>query len=92
MFRIICIVNILPCSPYGFFNSVDFFIGNFGESSPFASGEFSLVLQDEPDQQGCPAIRHVHNIENCAKGSIESGKKSDLVSQIAVDGFLDAPI
>jgi hypothetical protein len=58
----------------------------------FALGESAFVLQDEPYQERCPAIRHIDDIENRAKGSIEYRQKSDLVSQIPVNSFIDALI
>src|ERR1035441_413154 len=83
---------ILPCSPYGALNPIDLFVRDLGKGSTFSFGEFALVLQNEFDQKRCPAIGHVNNIENCAKGRIKYGDKSDLVSQIAPDRLLDTTI
>src|ERR1700677_3439171 len=80
-------MSILPGSPHRFFNSIDLLVGDFRKGSSFALGESAFVLQDEPYQQRCPAIRHIDDIENRAKGSIKYRQESDLISQIAVDGF-----
>jgi hypothetical protein len=62
---------ILPHSPDGFFNSINLLVGDFRKGSSFALGESALVLQDKPYPQRCSAIRHIDDIENRAKGSIE---------------------
>jgi hypothetical protein len=85
-------VDILPCCPYGAFNLIDLFVRDLGKGGTFVLGEFALVLQNEFDQKRCPPVGHVNDIENCAKGRIKNGDKSDLVSQIAPDRLLDATI
>ena len=78
---------LLPCSPHGALNPIDFYVGDLGKGSTFALGEFSLVLQNEFDQKRCSAIGHINNIENCAKGRVKYGDKFDLVSQVAPDYY-----
>jgi hypothetical protein len=78
--------------PHRVFNSKEFIVFDFCECRPFPTRQLSVVLQNEANEQGCTAVRHVHNFKGFSHGSVEYNEEPYFLSQVSPNRLFDAVI